>query len=1078
MAAFHRKLSTALVAALITSGTLVLAPTATAADEPEAAAEPAPALPETVTADALPTVQINGVVWDQVVVGNRVFVGGEFTNARPAGAAPGVNTTPRSHLLAYDIRTGVLDTSFAPTLNGKVNDLAASPDGTKLVAGGTFTNVNGQSRNRVAVFNLPSGALSSINTGTDASVQSVAASNSAIYVGGIFSRLGSTARSRIGAFSSTSGTVTGFAVPVDNGRVHSIVVSPDASQVVLSGNFTSVGGSDNPGYGLYRADAATGAGLPLPVNSQVRDAGAESAILKLASDSTSFYGVGYHFGRAGNTEGMFQASWADGSLVNMEDCHGDTYDVAAVGDVVYSASHKHYCGNSGGFPQTDPWTFWHSTAWTKDTRGVNSPDIYGYPDHPGTPRPELLTWYPQTDVGTYTGKSQATWSVAGNSQYVVYGGEFPRVNGQQQQGLVRYALRSIAPKKQGPRAVTQSWTPSVQSFRRGQVKVTWPNLWDYDSRELTYRVWRQTAGNVVHEVVDNGRPWDGTALSFTDKDLAPGSSTRYLIQASDPDGNTFGSGWINATVASEDKISPFGAAVIDDGASLYWPLNEPAGSTTVTDYAGTANTTSGAGVTRGVNGAMTNSPDAAVSTNGADDGRVLSPKVVKGPDTFSQELWFKTTSSSGGKLAGFGNAKTGNSGSYDRHIYMERDGRVVFGVYPNQVRTISSKPGLNDGQWHQVVATLGPDGMVLYVDGRRAASRADTTNGQDYSGSWRIGGDNLGGWSDASYNFAGSIDDYAVFPTALTPAQVNAHWVASGRASAIPPRPADALGAAVYDSGPDLYWRLDEASGDTAADTATGAATGTYRGAVTKDRPALLGRKAISPSDNPWGTVTATTPVSNPTSFTQEVWLRTTTQRGGRIFGLGDNGNGDWSGNYDRMMWMLNDGRVRWGIWSGQTNTIDTTRPLNDGEWHQVVTTFNRTEGMKLYVDGELNGTNANTNAQDYTGFWRVGPDSFWGGSDDTGFTGDIDEVAVFPRAITPAEARRHWQAGTGTVTNSPPSAAFVSQVSDLEAGFDAGGSSDPEGSSLTYAWDFGDGTSGTGRTAQHTYAASGTYTV
>ncbi|WP_460843891.1 PKD domain-containing protein, partial [Nocardioides marmoraquaticus] len=32
--------------------------------------------------------------------------------------------------------------------------------------------------------------------------------------------------------------------------------------------------------------------------------------------------------------------------------------------------------------------------------------------------------------------------------------------------------------------------------------------------------------------------------------------------------------------------------------------------------------------------------------------------------------------------------------------------------------------------------------------------------------------------------------------------------------------------------------------------------------------------------------------------------------------------------------------------------------------------------------------------------------------------------------------------------------------------------------SSLTYAWDFGDGTSGTGRTAQHTYAASGTYTV
>src|SRR3954453_1160640 len=91
-----------------------------------------PTTPVTVAADPLPTVQIDGVAWTQRVIGNTVYVGGKFTTARPAGAAPGGNTTARSNLLAYNITTGNLITTWAPTTNGDVLSIVPSPDNNTL----------------------------------------------------------------------------------------------------------------------------------------------------------------------------------------------------------------------------------------------------------------------------------------------------------------------------------------------------------------------------------------------------------------------------------------------------------------------------------------------------------------------------------------------------------------------------------------------------------------------------------------------------------------------------------------------------------------------------------------------------------------------------------------------------------------------------------------------------------------------------------------------------------------------------------------------------------------------------------
>jgi len=43
---------------------------------------------------------------------------------------------------------------------------------------------------------------------------------------------------------------------------------------------------------------------------------------------------------------------------------------------------------------------------------------------------------------------------------------------------------------------------------------------------------------------------------------------------------------------------------------------------------------------------------------------------------------------------------------------------------------------------------------------------------------------------------------------------------------------------------------------------------------------------------------------------------------------------------------------------------------------------------------------------------------------------------------------------------------------------FDGAASSDPEGNTLTYSWDFGDGTTGSGATPSHTFTTAGVYTV
>jgi arylsulfatase A-like enzyme/PKD repeat protein len=66
----------------------------------------------------------------------------------------------------------------------------------------------------------------------------------------------------------------------------------------------------------------------------------------------------------------------------------------------------------------------------------------------------------------------------------------------------------------------------------------------------------------------------------------------------------------------------------------------------------------------------------------------------------------------------------------------------------------------------------------------------------------------------------------------------------------------------------------------------------------------------------------------------------------------------------------------------------------------------------------------------------------------------------------------------TGTAANIPPTASFTSSCTDLSCSFDGTASNDPDGTIVSYAWDFGDHTTATLPTLSHDYNRGGTYTV
>ncbi|WP_129338873.1 PKD domain-containing protein [Cellulomonas endophytica] len=762
---------------------------ATPAQADSAPVNPAdPTTPTTVTADALPTVQIDGVAWSQAVVGNTVYVGGSFTTARPAGAAAGTSTTPRSNLLAYDIRTGALITSFDHVVDGQVRSVTASPDGSRVYITGDFSRVDGQYRVRIAAFDTATGALvPGFRPTLSNSGLAVATDGATVWVGGMFQQVapvtGGTLvpRAYLAAFDAATGAVKPFAPTVDS-SVLALALPPGGGKVYAGGRLSTVNGTTV--NGLAALDPVTGAPLPFPVNTKVQAYGPDSAVWSLFADATGVYGTGYkYFSTVGNLEGTFRADPTTGDLAWIADCRGDTYSATVVGDVVYTASHAHDCSNVGGFPETNPRSHHHANAFTVAATGKNVSGSNGT-WHLGRPAPSMLNWFPDFVPGTATGQGQAPWNVTGTSDYVVYAGEFLSVNGTAQQGLVRFGTSAKATNTQGPRLSGTAFPLQATSIDKGTVRLAFGTNWDRDNSALTYRLYRATeSSQPIWSETISSTFWTSSARTVIDAEAPAGTTQQYRLTATDPFGNVARSSWVTVEVGSTSLVGSYGSAVLRDGATSYWKLGESPGTTTVRDWAGTLPAKAGTGVTLGEAGALQGDTDTAARFSGTSAGLVATQTAVAGPQVFSVEAWFRTTTTAGGKIVGFGKSSSGDSASVDRHVYMAPTGKVSFGVYPGVRTVVTSAKAYNDGQWHHVVATLGGTGQQLFLDGQLVAQNPSSTVAQAYNGFWRIGGDKT--WEGAAY-FNGSVDEVAIYPSALSAQQVTRHFDVARAVNAAP----------------------------------------------------------------------------------------------------------------------------------------------------------------------------------------------------------------------------------------------------------------------------------------------------
>lgn len=210
--------------------------------------------------------------------------------------------------------------------------------------------------------------------------------------------------------------------------------------------------------------------------------------------------------------------------------------------------------------------------------------------------------------------------------------------------------------------------------------------------------------------------------------------------------------------------------ILADSPKGYWPLDDSSGSSTVVDLATSPhNGTVGAGTTLGATGKH----GTAMSTTGASGqgvsigaGNVLG----SGWSALTLEAWVKTTSGTNG-LPIIWNDNESSARNWRLSLKTGGLPEILFWNASGSLGIATSSVAVHDGNWHHVVGVYNGTNVLIYVDGTQRGSATNSGNAAANAAATLLIGRHTNGSS-----FNGTIDEAAIYSTALSPSQISAHY--------------------------------------------------------------------------------------------------------------------------------------------------------------------------------------------------------------------------------------------------------------------------------------------------------------
>jgi uncharacterized delta-60 repeat protein len=207
----------------------------------------------------------------------------------------------RNHIARLVNPTGLAD-SFDPNASGpdpdftNIETLALQADG-KILVGGDFTTIGGQTRTNIARLDPTTGLADSFDPNANASIGSIAVqADGKILVGGSFRNVGGQARIGIARLDATTGTADSFNPEVSGtlSIVVSITVQTDG-KILVGGSFTNIGGQTRSAFARLNNDIVALQNLGLTQTAANWTRGGSSTLLTRVTFEYSTDGVSYDF---------------------------------------------------------------------------------------------------------------------------------------------------------------------------------------------------------------------------------------------------------------------------------------------------------------------------------------------------------------------------------------------------------------------------------------------------------------------------------------------------------------------------------------------------------------------------------------------------------------------------------------------------------------------------------------------------------------------------------------------------------------------------------------------------------------